>query len=94
MADDKSELSKELMNAVKDTSNMAHVETRTTKSEVALKLKCSKCGEMQDVPVHHDMMMDLLDDGKTLQCAHDECNEQQAVPTHCDEVMKPFIVGN
>lgn len=94
MADDKDELSKELMEAVKDTSNMAHVDTKTTKSEVALKLKCGKCGEMVEVPVHHDMMMDILDDGKTLQCAHEECNEKQNVPEHCGETMKPFITGN
>ncbi len=94
MSNDKDELSKELMEAVKDTSKMAHVETKTTKSEVALKLKCGKCGAMEEVPTHHDMMMDIMDDGKTLQCAHEECNEQQAVPTHCDAVMQPFITGN
>lgn len=94
MPDDQSELSKELMEAVKDTSKMEHVETKTTKSEVALKLKCGSCGEMADVPVHHDIMMDILDDGKTLKCAHEECDHTQAVPEHCGAPMKPFITGN
>ena len=94
MSNDKDELSKELMEAVKDTSKMSHVETKTTKSEVALKLKCPKCGALQDFAVHHDMMMELMDDKKTLKCAHEECDHTEAVPTHCDEVMQPFITGN
>lgn len=94
MADDKSDISEELMEAVKNTDKMAHVETRTTKSEVALKLKCSKCGTLQDFAVHHDLMMELQEDQKTLKCAHEECDHTEAVPTHCDQVMQPFITGN
>ena len=94
MSNDKDELSKELMEAVKDTSKMAHVETKTTKSEVALKFKCAKCGALEEFAVHHDIMMELMDDGKTLKCAHEECNLTQPAPTHCDAVMQPFITGN
>ena len=94
MPDDKEELSIELMEAVKNTDKMEHVETKTTKSEVALKLKCSKCGELAEVPVHHDLMMDIQDDQKTLKCAHEECDLTQAVPSHCGVIMQPFITGN
>ncbi len=94
MVDDKSELSKELMEAVKNTDKMEHVETHTTKSEVALKLKCGKCGVLQEFAVHHDLMMELQDDKKTLKCAHEECDYTEAVPSHCSEVMSPFITGN
>lgn len=94
MPDDKEELSKELMEAVKDTSKMAHVETRATKSEVALKLKCQSCDYMEDFPVHHDMMMELGDDQKTMKCNNDECSHTQPVAKHHDQDMKPFIVGN
>ena len=94
MTDDKSELSKELMEAVKNADKMDHVETKTTKSEVSLKLKCSKCGHTQDFEVHHDIMMELQADKKTLKCAHEECDYSSAVPNHCDVVMQPFITGN
>lgn len=94
MPDDNAELSKELMEAVKDQSKMPHVETRATKSEVALKLKCQKCNTMQDFPVHHDMMMELSDDGKTMTCNNDECSHTEAVAQHCGIDMKPFITGN
>ena len=94
MPDDKDELSKELMEAVKDTSKMAHVETKRTESTVALKLKCQKCGELQEFAVHHDTMMELQDDGKTLKCVQEGCDYTEGVPTHCNAVMQPFIVGN
>ena len=61
---------------------------------MALKLKCQKCDHMEDFPVHHDVMMELQDDGKTMKCDHEECNHTQPVATHCGDVMKPFIVGN
>jgi hypothetical protein len=93
MTDDKSELSKELMEAVKDPK-MAHVETKATKSEIILKLKCQKCAHKEDFPVHHDIMMELLDDGKTMKCTHEECTHTQAVAEHCGAVMVPFITGN
>ena len=90
MADE--ELSKELKDAVANQDKMTHVDTKATPSEVALKLKCQDCDEMQDFPMCEDdgIQMELSDDGAKLTCSN--CPKEMETPKHHDKYMKPYIV--
>ena len=92
MAED--ELSKELKDAVANQDKMTHVETKSTGSEVALKLKCQECNETANFPMCEDdaQQMELSDDGSKLTCTVDGCEKEVATPAHHDKPMKPFIV--
>lgn len=92
MTDD--ELSKELADAVANQDKLEHVETKATPSEVALKLKCQTCDEMQDFPAcdNCEVQMELSDDGQKLTCATEGCGGTKDVPAHHDKLMVPFVV--
>ena len=86
------ELNKELKEAVENQDKLAHVETRTTQSEVDLKLKCQECSEIQDFLVCDDQQMELSEDGTTLTCIVEGCGKTLPVPQHHGKNMVPFVV--
>ncbi len=79
-------LKEELKEAI-EKPDLAHTETKKTAAEMVLKLKCGKCNEVVEFPIHCDQQMEL--DGTTLTC--DACSHKQEVDQHCGEPLKPFI---
>ena len=88
--DDKANLSKELMEKVKNP-DLAHTETSRTASTVALKLKCQSCDHTEELPSCDGQMMEFLEETNEMKC--DICNRTEPVAQHHDQSMVPFIVG-
>lgn len=77
-------LKDEFMAKLED-SELEHTETTIRTGTMKPVLKCKKCGEEMDLPMHCGLPMDL--EGDQLQCADADCKHSESIPDHCGEQM-------